>query len=373
MHEIVRYDPGLKEQIARVQRHLWSEDLGLNTAYFEWKYEQNPYGKVPHLHVAISEGRVVGMRGMFGACWEVGSPPRRVLAPCADDFVIDPEHRNKSLGGVIMRAAATDSALGDYEYAFNLSPGPVTFMSGLVAGWRPVGSMRPVRRTSARSDLVDRMAARLKKMPLVWRYSDPLVRSYHRGLGVFRALDRRGRRVRASSEVRLEVAPPAAAMAELVARLGHDGRIRHVRDETYLRWRYRDPLHDYRFLVRGADRLQGYLVLQAHRVDAERGVRIVDWEATTPEIRTELLRAALEWGHFPEVNAWTASLASETSDSLARVGFVPTSSGSQLRGAAPILIRPVGRTATTADPTIEGRRLLDPTNWDMRMIYSMGG
>lgn len=333
MHEIVRYDPGLKGQIARVQRHLWSDDLGLNTAYFEWKYEQNPYGKAPLLHVAISEGRVVGMRGMFGACWEVGSPPRSVLAPCADDFVIDPEHRNKSLGGVIMRAVAPDSALGDYEYAFNLSPGPVTLMSGLVAGWRPAG--RPGEEDAAT-------------------------------VAVFRP-----RRPAPPSRPRRSVS--AAAMAELVARLGHDGRIRHVRDETYLRWRYRDPLHDYRFLVHGADHLQGYLVLQGHRVDSERGVRIVDWEATTPEIRTALLSAALEWGRFPEATLWTASLASETSDSLAGFGFVTAGSGSHLRGAAPILIRPVGRTATTVDPTIEGRRLLDPANWDMRMIYSMGG
>lgn len=47
MHEIVRYDPSLKEQVARLQRNLWSRDTRLNTAYFEWNDEENPFIKVP--------------------------------------------------------------------------------------------------------------------------------------------------------------------------------------------------------------------------------------------------------------------------------------------------------------------------------------
>ena len=376
MHEIVRYDPGLKEQIARLQRHLWSADVRLNTAYFEWKYEENPFIKVPLLHLALSAGRVIGMRGMFGSCWEVGSPSRRVLVPCADDFVIDPEHRNHGVSWAIMRAAVEDAALSDYEYAFSLSAGPVTLAASIVAGWRAVGSMRPARRTSAGARFVNRIAARLRKAPVLWRYANPLVRAHHRGVGgPFRALDRRARRTggRSSAAVRVEAAPRADAMADVVARLGHDGRLRHVRDETYLRWRYRDPLHEYRFLVQGADRLRGYLVLQAHRAEPERGIRIVDWEATTPEIRMDLLRAALEWGRFPELIVWSATLPSETDGPLTALGFVPTSSGSQFRGVATTMIRPVGRAPAGAEPILEGQRLLDLAGWDMRMIYSMAG
>lgn len=272
MHEIVRYHPGLKEQIARLQRHLWSDDVRLNTAYFEWKYEENPFIKVPLLQLALSADRVIGMRGMFGSCWEVGSASRRVLVPCADDFVIDPEHRNHGIGGAIMRAAVEDAALSDYEYAFSVSAGPITLAASLVARWRAVGSMRPARRTSAGARFVNRMAARLRTAPVLWRYANPLVRAHHRGVGgPFRTLDRRGRRTGglSSAAVRVEAAPRADAMADVVARLGHDGRLRHVRDETYLRWRYRDPLHEYRFLVQGADRLRGYLVLSS----APRGAR----------------------------------------------------------------------------------------------------
>jgi GNAT superfamily N-acetyltransferase len=376
MHELVRYHPDRKEQIARLQRHLWSADVGLNAAYFAWKYEENPFIEAPVLQLALSAGRVVGMRGMFGSCWEVGSPARRVLVPCADDFVIEPAHRNHGIGGAIMRAAVEDGALSDFEYAFSLSAGPVTMAASLATRWRAVESMRPARRTSGAGALVDRMAARLRTAPVLWRYAVPLDRAHHRGVGgPFRALDRRARGSggRASVAVHVEATPQVEAMADLVARLGHDGRLRHVRDETYLRWRYRDPLHEYRFLVQGTDRLGGYLVLQAHRTEPERGIRIVDWEATTSEVRMDLLRAALEWGRFPEVIVWAATLPSETEGPLAALGFVPTSSGSQLRGVATTMIRPLARAAAAVDPILEGRRLLDLASWDMRMVYSMAG
>jgi GNAT superfamily N-acetyltransferase len=376
MHELVRYHPDRKEQIAGLQRHLWSADVRLNRAYFAWKYEENPFIKAPVLQLALSAGRVVGMRGMFGSCWEVGSPARRVLVPCADDFVIEPAHRNHGIGGAIMRAAVEDGALSDFEYAFSLSAGPVTRAASLVAGWRAVESMGPARRTSASAAFIDRMAARLRTAPMLWRCADPLVRAHHRGVGgLFRSLDRRGRTGggRSSAAVRVEAAPPVDAIADLVARLGHDGRLRHVRDEAYLRWRYRDPLHEYRFLVQGNDRLDGYLVLQAHRTEPERGIRIVDWEATTPGVRIALLHAALEWGRFPSVIVWTATLPSETEGPLAALGFVPTRSGSKLRAVATTMIRPVGRAAGGTDPILEGRRLLDLASWDMRMVYSMAG
>lgn len=376
MHELVRYHPDQKEQIAALQRSLWSADVGLNTAYFAWKYEENPFMKAPVLQLALREGRVVGMRGMFGSCWEIGSPARRVLVPCADDFVIEPAHRNHGIGGAIMRAAVEDAALSDFPYAFSLSAGPVTLAASLVAGWRTVDSMRPARRVSASAAFVDRMAGRLRTAPLLWRCAGPLVRAHHRGVGgPFRALDRRARPAggRGSAALRVETIPPVEAMADLVARLGHDGRLRHVRDEIYLRWRYRDPLHEYRFLVQRADRLGGYLVLQAHRTEPERGIRIVDWEASTAEVRMDLLRAALEWGRFPSVIVWTATLPSETEAPLAALGFVPTSSGSQLRGVATTMIRPLGHAAAGVDPILEGRRLLDLASWDMRMVYSMAG
>jgi hypothetical protein len=99
-YEIVRYQPGLKRQVIELQTHLWSPNLSLNTRYFEWKYERNPYVKEPLIYLAMHYGKVIGMRGLFGVQWECGVPTQRFTNLYADDMVIAPEHRSRGLQGV---------------------------------------------------------------------------------------------------------------------------------------------------------------------------------------------------------------------------------------------------------------------------------
>ena len=42
-YEIVKYDSEYKNQLIGLQKLLWSPDVAVNAAYFEWKYERNPY------------------------------------------------------------------------------------------------------------------------------------------------------------------------------------------------------------------------------------------------------------------------------------------------------------------------------------------
>jgi GNAT superfamily N-acetyltransferase len=373
-YEIVRYEPGFRDQVAELQRHLWGNDVTINAAYLDWKYHQNPYLDDPLICLAVRAGRVVGMRGMFGARWEIGTPAGHVVVPCADDFVIAPEHRNRGLVAQIMNATIDRVAAAGYRYAFSLSAGPVTMMASLATGWRGAGSMRAAQRKGVDGWLV-RASARVRTLPLLWRYADPLARLQYRLKRPFADLDHEARRAPGplDARVRVEPAPRVDAMADLVRRLGHDGRIRHVRDERYLAWRYRNPLYEYRFLFRGADRLEGYLVLRADRRDPARGINVVDWEATTPALREELLRAAVDWGNFPELTIWTATVPTDTLAAVSRAGFVPIVVGSRTRSSHTILVCDTRRPRPASDMMLGGRRLLDPAAWDMRMVYSMAG
>jgi GNAT superfamily N-acetyltransferase len=373
-YEIVRYEPAFRDQVAELQRHLWGDDATINAAYVDWKYHQNPYLADPLIFLAVHAGRVVAMRGMFGALWEIGTPAEHVVVPCADDFVIAPEHRNRGLVAQIMNATIDGVAAGGYRYAFSLSAGPVTMMASLATGWRSVGSMRAVERRKVEG-LLARASARLRTLPLLWRYADPLTRLQYRLERPFAHLDREARRAAGSlaAGVRVEPVPRVDAMADLVRRLGHDGRIRHVRDELYLAWRYRNPLYEYRFLFRAADRLEGYLVLRADRKDPARGVNVVDWEATTPVLREELLRTAVDWGNFPQLTLWAATVPTDTLAAVSSAGFVPAGTASRMRSSHTLLVCDVRRLRPAPDMMLAGRRLLDPASWDMRMVYSMAG
>jgi hypothetical protein len=95
-YEAVKYNPEHKKQVIELQKHLWSPDVDVNdvnAAYFEWKYERNPYMDSPFLSLALYEGRVVGMGGMFGAKWQIGNPSQTFLCPRSVDSLVAPDHR----------------------------------------------------------------------------------------------------------------------------------------------------------------------------------------------------------------------------------------------------------------------------------------
>jgi len=253
-YEVVTYRPELKRQVTELQRHLWSPDPALNAAYLEWKHEQNPYVEAPLIHLALHRGQVVGMRGMFGARWQVGDPPRTFLAPCAGDLVVAPDHRNRGLVLKILETAVNDLANGEYAYIFSLSASPATQLGSLMAGWRGAGSLELAHRrppeTAGRGDPWAAAWRRARRLDTASGRVERLVDRWGGKPRPFRALDRNGTRggLEASRHVSLEPAQRPKAMAALVERIGGDGRIRHVRDREYFAWRFRNLRSLYRLL-----------------------------------------------------------------------------------------------------------------------------
>ena len=271
--------------VAELARHLWHPDAELNAAYLEWKYHQNPYIREPLIYLAFVDEQLAGMGCAFGTRWEGGEPSESFTLPCADDLVIDPAFRRRSLYQQITRVARDDLDRRGYRYGIILSAGAVTQRTSVLMHWRNAGQLRHVQRHSQRRTRMHSLAGRVAKVPIVWRLSETL-----RGLGglasdhLFDRFDsrsaRRMRRMRQrqSGAIFAQATPLPEEMESLVKRLPTDGRFRHVRDRTYFDWRFRNPIRNYRFVYAGGDRLDGYLVLQRALDRADR-VSIVDWEA----------------------------------------------------------------------------------------------
>lgn len=98
--EFIHYRPEFKTQIAVLQTHLWSPSTELNTAYFEWKYERNPFVRDPLVNLMMHRGIVVGMRGFHGIELEAGLPAKRFTELYADDIVIAPGYRKRGHTGI---------------------------------------------------------------------------------------------------------------------------------------------------------------------------------------------------------------------------------------------------------------------------------
>ena len=383
-YEIVTYRPELKRQIIELQTHLWSPDLSLNASYFEWKYQQNPYLKEPLIYLAMHDGKAVGMRGFFGVQWECGVPAERFTCLYADDMVVAPEHRNRGLTAKIMTTAFEDLAAEGYDYVFNLSAGPVTLHSSLSVGWRSAGWMRPMRRRPWATVLKRAGLRRVKKSPA---FPDKLVNFASKRLKrLSHSLDEDdlqqiNNTLKHIPNISVEDVPRCEAMAELVARTGTSGRIRHVRDRDYFRWRFQNPLSRYRYIYLGKDRLDAYLVLQEYTSDFIHWkwnmLNVVNWEASSSAAREAVFNAALTvFAKTRDLVVWSATLPDPTIALLRKNSFRVMNPPRDLDVAhyAPaVLVRPIANFSANSQWALGGQQLLDLTAWDLQMLYSMLG
>jgi len=373
--EVSRYDARSKAEVVELLRLLVSPDADTTRRYLEWKYEDNPIIREPVLYLVRSGGTLVGMRGLLGTRWEAGTNQPSVVIPYPDDHVVAESHRKSGVAGLLMRTVLEDASARGYPFLCNLSAGLTTALTSLAAGWKRVKTMDQVER--------------LTEPGPVWRSLSPLVAqseklmrlSYHRGwtpsaLAAFMRLDRvgGGSGTRSGSRIVVKTSAPSAEMAGLVDRIGHDGRIRHVRDVAWLDWRYRHPVHEYRFLCHeSGGTMDGYLVVMRYQHGRYKGrAHIVDWEAADEVVAAALLDSAVRWGEFPVLSAWSATLNPSRRRLLDEHGFAPGDHERRSRGIPALLLIAPGK-PDGGGWMLNECPMLDQEQWDLRMIYSMQG
>lgn len=360
--EIIPYDPSLKDEVANLLTLLVSRDPARARRYLEWQYEQNPFIREPIMYLARYDGRIVGMRALLGACWEAGTGAP-VVIPYPDAHIVAEDRRGSGVATLIMRALLADAPARGYDFFCNLSASLVTTLASLAAGWKRAGSMEPVERP----DRPGRLTRWIRRRGWGPESAD-----------AFQRLDRAGQGTGAGrgTVITVEQSPPVEAMAALVRRLGHDGRIRHLRDAAYITWRYRHPLHEYRFVLHATAGVpDGYLVVRRYldRQGSPLRADIVDWEATGDGIAAALLDRVIGWGQFAQLGSWTGTLPETRRRMLAASGFEPAELERRARGLPGVLVIAVGGRDPDAEWILNGRPMLDLAQWDLRQIYSMHG
>jgi hypothetical protein len=365
--EVLAYEPKHKDQIVSLQTRLWSPDTELNRRFFEWRYERNPLDEDPIVLLACRGNRVVGMRGVFLSRWEHGDS--RHAWYCADDLVVAADEEGHGLVSLLTEATCREVAARGHRLLFSLSALRVTRMKLLATGSQSIGTMNPIGRYTTAAHRLDTASRLLRRLPALWRFTEAVPTS-QRSTTVFARLEQ-GSTVRDGDlSIRIADTPECEDMARLVATAASDGRIRHVRDARYLDWRFRNPLHEYRFVFAyRSEKLVGYLVLQRGRsayADARR-INLADWTAETASVLRSLLARTIIASSAPELVTWSAGLGPEESEAFAALGFAPNDPEHRARGLPCILVRGV---ESDGGLPLGSEPLLDIRNWDVRMIYT---
>ena len=363
------YTPEHLRQVCTLQTHLWGPSVRRNAAILKWKYLCNPYIEEPLIYLALHENSVVGMRAMFGTCWEAGGRGHPWILPSAADTLLDPKHRDSGLFQDLSGSAIEDMRKRGFSHILNLSSSDAHYVVQIMTmGWKPLGASGSLYRRTANPAVIREASEVANRSRLLRRAVDAgkkAGRQFRAAMSVnpFTVLDRHAQDNQCPTCVAKK--PKPRAMAELVERAGRDGRIRHVRDKTYFSWRYHNPMAQYRFLFYGSDTLEGYLVLQ--NIIGKQEINIVDWEGRNDRVRSELLTSAVQWGNFRTMCIWGRSLSSASLETVREAGFAEDSSNGY-KGC--FLIKPL-KEGSSVDH-FSGCDPMEPDQWDMRMIYSDG-
>ncbi len=368
------------DSVADLRRSLWGRSRSSNRAYLEWKYLQNPYLADPLIYVAFAGDRVVGIRGMYGTSWLAPGVDGHVVLPCAADSGIATEYRDQGLFANLTNFAIADLKRRGFQYILNMSATPANYVTSIMAmGWKKVGSYDPLLRT--RDPIQPRQPTRPQpgagtrsrrlmgalKNSTILRSAVRMLREVRRGAlarNPFAELDRHDV-LPGSVPVQVTDLPRLDVMGRLATQSERAGAIRHVRDETYYTWRYRNPLANYRFVFLGGDQPEAFLVLQGTHADA--AIHVVDW-AGDPAGVGDLLDASILGGKPARIGAWGATVPAEVRKRFDHAGFAPVSSSPMARRGGLI-----ARSLADSDPgtwAVGSSQLLNLANWDLRMIIS---
>ena len=360
--EIIRYTPEFEMQVAKLQSRLWFEDLDTNLRYLHWKYHQNAHGPKPIIFLAIADGRVVGMRGFWGAEIELEMPS--VLQPIykVGDAVVEEHYEKKGIFDALMTAGIKAIRRQGHTHILSFGASNMTFLAQLASGWQATAALEEHLRH--RCDKWHQIRHVMKSIPILRRVARRLPK--HNSENAFINLNNskvcsRPPQLVWTKEARVD------EMAQFVYRLGHDGRVRQVRNTKYLHWRLSNPMHIYRYVYWYEGDLEGYLILEAWRGKSEY-VSVIDAEAT----RNEILLKMMEWVtnilRCSEITTWARCLPSDLSQHLAQFGFrqqeYPAAFGKNLPC---IMVRSLND--GEPDWCCSGIDLRDLDNWDMRRLY----
>jgi hypothetical protein len=385
-YRFVRYRPAYRNELLDLLAGLWKPEREVNEAYFDWKYRTGPYAGDLLVYLALHRGRVVGVDSYRPSLWRAGTSGREYLCLHGGDSIVHPDHRGRGLhfgakSIAMMELRAPEG--GPYAFEITMAANQGTMVSNVRAGGRKVAELRclewrPRRGNHRFLDIGRRVLGAFRRRFAGAEAKEPLEegRAAGRPFEPFCGLDEnlRGAPGLSGNRAVLEKTPRSTEMASLCARCDRDGRIRHVRDEEFVAWRYRNPFSAYRFLyhvgsIRKSE-LDGYLVLQQNLGSRSDYAFIVDWQGLDTGIVANLVQTAVELGNFSSVGIWMPTLPGDLLERLRRLGFSPKNGdGSSEAGGFCVSLQVIPLCAPQG-LRMTGLDLLDICNWDLRPIYS---
>lgn len=236
------YEPGDRDDFL----DLYDQVLGeRDDEWFRWKYEDNPYADHVPMIVATVDGRVVGTKPCFALELRAGSQRVRGYQPA--DVMVHPDHRRRGLYSRTTERLKSHYRDRDPSLFFNF-PNPATLSGSLKHGWQVVENVPTFYRVQRPDALVEdsgrsRLVRAIRPAASAYlRIRDSTIPAENITVGWYDDV-------------------PVEPFVELYER-AIPSTIHANRDETFYRWRFRNPQWEYEAYVarRGGKAIAGTVV-----------------------------------------------------------------------------------------------------------------
>lgn len=214
---------------------LFEEQLGKDRshAWFEWKYDRNPFTDRIPVFVAQVEGRIIGAAGFVPLRMHVPSGSVRAIMP--GDVAVDPVYEGRGIVDDLLQHGIEYATRAGYAFAWDASM-PFTIRPYTTSDWHTVAPLETFVRIHRVSPLQNRFTGSLDSV--VGGITESIARIHRQIDGLRRTLTSAPVDVIRSSGV------PASLLADDLSNAVPRG-IHAERTEAFYRWRYANPSGSY--------------------------------------------------------------------------------------------------------------------------------
>ena len=298
-YEIMDYQPDFKDQVIDLAKIIWGEDRNKNKAYFEWKFEQNPYFKELIGTIGLYKGKAIGFNGLSVLKWQIGEKKNILCTIVSTGVCVHINHQRKGLHTAMVEYNMKKYKTSKFKLMTAFSPNLASIAFDLKTGWAIFATRKYLRRYDywhmTKREILTRVKAQSDKLKKV--------------LGKY-----------GSIEVTQNVKP--IAMANLIEKIPiQDNAICLCRDLKFMQWRFLNPKVNYLFYYfwDNDKSLKSYIVVKYyHKTGAG---KIVDYAYQEINYFQKILALLIKHTHFPYIFLLDVNLDKDLSNVLCDFGF----------------------------------------------------